>query len=161
MVQVRLLTSWGAKMLADEPVTRSTFAGRLQPISMPRPLSQWPQRIWSADDWQQIQRGFQARDMEQRWHVLTEGDIVYVHRSWTGYGIFAATFEPAVEGARRIVHVDVERDRERYQSIGDEDDSVTLEFVLSGSLLGENLPDLRERMLKSIRPATPADTPPD
>ena len=34
-------------------------------------------------------------------------------------------------------------------------------WVLSAVLLGENSPDLRERMLRSIRPAAPADTPSD
>jgi hypothetical protein len=147
-------------MPADEPVTRQVFSGHLQPISVPHPLSQLPQRIWQADAWERIQRGHRGRDMDERWDILTEGNIVYVHRSWTGFGIFAATFGLVADGGRRIVHVDVERDPERYRSAGEEDDCVTLEFVLSAVLLGETSAALRERMLKSIRRAPSTDTQP-
>jgi hypothetical protein len=147
-------------MLADEPVSRPDFSGHLQSISVPHPLSQLPQRIWRADDWERIQRGYRSRGMDERWDILIEGDVVYVHRSWTGFGIFAATFAPVPDG-RRIIHVDVERDPERYRSRGEEDDCVTLEFVLSAVLLGETSVALRERVLKSIRSDAPVSTQPD
>jgi hypothetical protein len=82
-------------------------------------------------------------------------------RSWTGFGVFAATFEPVPDGGRKIVHVDAERDPERYRSRSDADDCVTLEFVLSAILLGETSAALREQVLNSTRRGSPADTPPE
>lgn len=85
-------------MPADSRVTRSSFSGRLQPISVAHPISVLPGRIWSDDDWARIQRGFAARDMDDRWHILTEDNIVFLHRSWTGFGVFEATFAPVDGG---------------------------------------------------------------
>lgn len=133
-------------MLADEPVTRAMFGGQLHPISQPHRLSQVPQWVWSDEAWERFTHGLRARDMDERWHVITEGNVVYAHRSWTGFGIFAAAFEP-VPGGHRIIRVDVERDIERYRTRGDADDCLTLEFVLSTVLLGETSADLRGRIL--------------
>ncbi|MGW4348276.1 hypothetical protein ACWEL8_24825 [Streptomyces sp. NPDC004690] len=56
-------------------------------------MSELPQRIWSDEDWERIQRGYGAQDMDEKWNVFTEGEVVFFHRSWTGYGVFAATFD--------------------------------------------------------------------
>jgi hypothetical protein len=130
-------------MPADESVTRSTFSGRIQPISAPQPMPQLPQRVWSDDDWKQIQRGCASRDMDEKWAVFTEGDVVFVHRSWTGNGVFAATFAPVDGGGRRIASAVVERNSARYGSTDDAYDCVMLELVISALVLGESAPGLR------------------
>jgi hypothetical protein len=93
-------------MPADERVTRSTFSGRIQQISTPQSMPQLPQRIWSDDDWDQIQRGYAARDMDEKWNVFTEGEVVFLHRSWSGNGVFAATFAP-VDGVSPVPWLNV------------------------------------------------------
>src|SRR5687768_4316212 len=114
----------------DERVIRSMFSGRLLPISVRRPLPSVPRRNWSDEDWARIQLGYRSRDMDEKWDVLVEGSVVFLYRSWTGYGIFEATFARADEGGWRITEAVVERDQERYRSDDDGYDCVMLERLL-------------------------------
>ncbi|MET7290112.1 hypothetical protein [Streptomyces sp. NPDC005573] len=114
-------------------------------------MPQLPQRVWSDEDWEQIQRGYASRDMDEKWDVFVEGDVVFLHRSWTGYGLFAATFA-RVEGAGwRIVSAVVERDPERYGSTDDAYDCLLLELVIATIVLGEAAPDLRSQLVELTR----------
>ncbi|MET8828560.1 hypothetical protein ABZX40_22330 [Streptomyces sp. NPDC004610] len=136
-------------MSADEPIlTRSSFR-RLHPLSAPHPLSLPPARIWSDADWQIIRRGYQARDMDEKWNVFTEGDEVFLHRSWTGNGVFVATFTPAEGGGRRITRALVERDPARQRSTDDDHDRLMLELVLSAIVLGEPATELRAALVEA------------
>ncbi|MEU0492775.1 hypothetical protein ABZ249_26405 [Nocardiopsis sp. NPDC006139] len=138
-------------MSADERVTRSTFSGRIEPISDPRPMPRLPRRIWSDEDWERIRRGYASRDMDERWDVFAEGDVVFLHRSWTGHGIFAATFTPVDGGGRRISRAVVERDPERYGGADDDHDQLMLELVISAIVLGEPARDLRTKLVELTR----------
>ena len=136
-----------------ERLSRSSFR-RLQLISQPRPLSTLPTRIWSKEDWERIQAGYRARDMDEKWNVFAEDDVVYLHRSWTGHGIYEATFAPADGGSRRIAQADVEGDPERYRSADDEYSCVMLELVLSAIVLGEPAQQARDKLIALSRRAT-------
>ncbi|MEY9928605.1 hypothetical protein ABH926_003244 [Catenulispora sp. GP43] len=128
-----------------ERLSRSSFR-RLQPISKPRPLPLLPPRIWSEQDWERIQAGYRARDMDEKWNVFAEEDVVYLHRSWTGRGIYQATFSLADGGGYRIAQAVVEGDPERYRFADDEYDCVMLELVLSAIVLGEPAQKAREKL---------------
>src|SRR5690349_3149953 len=108
-------------MTGDTPLTRDSFR-RLQPINTPRLLPQLPDRVWTDEDWDRIRCGYRARDMDEKWNVFFEGDVLFVHRSWTGHGIYEASFARVAEGGRKIASAVVEGDRERYRSMGDEYD---------------------------------------
>lgn len=138
-------------MPADGRVTRSAFADRIQPISSPWPMSLLPRRIWSDDDWQRIQLGYCSRDMDEKWDVFAEGDVVFLHRSWTGHGIFEATFVPADGGGWRMAEAVVERDPDRYRGADDEYDCLMLELVLSAIVLGEAAQELRTKLVELTR----------
>lgn len=88
-------------MPTDEPVTRASLSRRLQPIVVPRPLSLLPDRIWSDEEWERIRLGYRARDMDEKWNVFAEGNVVHLHRSWTGHGVVEATFTPSTAAAGR------------------------------------------------------------
>jgi hypothetical protein len=49
-------------------------------------------------------------------------DVVFLHRSWTGHGIYEARFAPAEDGGQRIVRAVIESDRERYRAADEEYD---------------------------------------
>ncbi|MEV7286113.1 hypothetical protein AB0O01_16325 [Streptomyces sp. NPDC093252] len=126
---------------------------------MPRP----PARIWSDADWQVIRRGYRARDMDEKWHVFSEGDEVFLHRSWTGRGIYAATFAevaPAEGGGRRITRALVERDPARARPTDDDRDRLMLELVLSAIVLGEPATELRAALVELTRSESGADKTP-
>jgi hypothetical protein len=140
-----------AGMPADESVTRASFADRLQAIVAPHPMPLLPRRIWSDESWGRIRTGYRSRGMDEKWDVFAEGAFVFLHRSWTGRGIFEATFAPADGGGWRIAEAMVERDPERYRNQDDEYDCLMLELVLSAIVLGEPSPELRSKFVDLAR----------
>ncbi|MFF3879087.1 hypothetical protein [Streptomyces sp. NPDC001978] len=114
-------------------------------------MPQLPHRIWSDEDWERIQRGYASRDMDEKWDVFTEGEVVFLHRSWTGNGVFAATFAPVDGGGWRIARAVVERDPERYRGTDDDYDCLMLELVISAIVLGEPASDLRSKLVELTR----------
>jgi hypothetical protein len=81
--------------------------------------------------------------MDEKWNVFLEGDVLFMHRSWTGHGIYEASFARVAQGGRKIASAVVETDRERYRSTGDDYDRLMLELVISAIVLGEPPADLR------------------
>ncbi|MFE1264933.1 hypothetical protein ACFW5X_31005 [Streptomyces albogriseolus] len=114
-------------------------------------MPQVPLRVWSNENWERIRRGYASRGMDEKWNVFTEGEVVFLHRSWTGRGIYAATFAPVDDGGRRIVRAVVERDPKRYRGTDDDYDCVMLELVISAIVLGEPAADLRARLVELTR----------
>jgi hypothetical protein len=110
-----------------------------------------PRRTWSDDDWQRIQLGYFSRDMDEKWDVFAEGNVVFLHRNWTGRGIFEATFASAEGGGWQISAAVVERDRERYRGDDDEYDCLMLELVLSAIVLGELAQELGTKLVELTR----------
>ncbi|MEU8138515.1 hypothetical protein [Streptodolium elevatio] len=137
-------------MSVCEPVSRSSLK-RLEPIAAPSPMPVLPSRTWSDQDWERIQLGYRAQSMDEKWNVFAEDELVYLHRSWTGFGVFEATFAPVEGRGRRIVSAVVERDQDRYASTDDERDLVVLELVLSTIVLGEPAQELRTRLVELTR----------
>ncbi|MER5281616.1 hypothetical protein ABT025_38790 [Streptomyces sp. NPDC002809] len=123
-------------------------------------MPELPQRIWSDEDWKRIQLGYASRDMDEKWDVFTEGDVVFLHRSWTGNGTFAATFAPVGGGGGggwRIGSAVVERDADRYRGTDDAYDCVMLELVISAIVLGEPATDLRSKLVELVRRESGSD----
>ncbi|WP_174855671.1 hypothetical protein [Streptomyces rishiriensis] len=134
-------------MTAAAPLTRESFR-RLHPISTPRPVSQLPDRLWTDEDWDRIQRGYRARDMDEKWNVFVEGDVLFMHRSWTGHGVYEVSFAPAAGRGRSIASAVVEADGERYRSMGDEYDCLMMELIISAIVLGEPAAELRAGLVE-------------
>lgn len=169
-------------MAADTPLTRDSFE-KLNPVNAPGPLRELPERRWTDAEWARIRNGLRARSMEERWHVFAEGDTVYVHRSWTGHGIYEVTFVPAPapapapksapksapesgpesEGGWRIAAATVETDPQRYRSRGGEYERVTLELIFSVAVLGERADALlaRQKELLALPPEAQPPAPGD
>ena len=55
-------------------------------------------RAFSQEDYQRMQRGYIAKEMEQKWNIYLEGDWLYFCRSWTGYCIYQLRLEQIGEG---------------------------------------------------------------
>ncbi|MEW2625919.1 hypothetical protein [Streptomyces sp. NPDC048106] len=94
------------------------------PVVPPRPVHE--SVPGPEEDWELIQRGYASRDMDEKWDVFVEGEVAFMHRSWTGYGIFAVTFAPIDGDGWRIASAVVERDAERYGGTDDAYDCVTV-----------------------------------
>jgi hypothetical protein len=58
--------------VTEEPtVTRATLRGAL-PIVSPAPMTLLPSRVWTQEQWARIERGYQARSMDEKWNVFVE-----------------------------------------------------------------------------------------
>ncbi|MBU3067334.1 hypothetical protein KO481_38165 [Nocardia sp. NEAU-G5] len=133
----------------DAPLTRSSF-GKLHPIVTPQPLSQLPDRVWTVSEWDRIQRGCQSRSMDEKWDVFAEGDIVFMHRSWTGHGIYEVSFSSSATGGRKITSAAVETDPQRRRWRSDDFDRVMIELIISGVVLGEPALELRAAFAAAV-----------
>ncbi|MFB6724183.1 hypothetical protein ACFCV3_28655 [Kribbella sp. NPDC056345] len=135
----------------------------LKRMRWPRRMPEVPSRVWSDDEWRRIQLGYQAGAMEEKWTVFAEGQTVYCHRSWTGTGYFAVTFEPVERGGWRISQGRIARARSDLvrlflPSRRREDDAfnlVLLELVLSAIVLGEPARELRAKLEELGRKGAP------
>jgi hypothetical protein len=133
-------------MIEPSPVTRSSLH-RVSPIVAPMSVAVLPTRTWSDEQWERIKLGYEARGMDEKWNVFVEDEVAFLHRSWTGHGIFEASFSPVVGGGWRISAAAVESDPSRYRRSSDQYDRVMLELVLSGIVLGEPAVDLRAELV--------------
>ncbi|GCD99110.1 hypothetical protein EHYA_06822 [Embleya hyalina] len=92
--------------------------------------------------------------MDEKWNVFVEGDVLFMHRSWTGHGIYEASFAPVIGGGVRITSAVVESDRENYRSMGDEYDRLMMELIIGAIVLGEPAADLRAGLVELMARAS-------
>ncbi|WP_067537612.1 hypothetical protein [Nocardia crassostreae] len=133
----------------DAPQTRSSFR-KLHPIVTPKPLSQLPDRVWTMSEWNRIQRGCRSRSMDEKWNIFAEGEIVFMHRSWTGHGMYELSFAPSAAGGRKITSAVVETDPQRHRRISDDYDRVMIELIITDVILGEPARELRAALAAAI-----------
>lgn len=139
-------------MSETSPVTRASL-GKAFPIVAPVSMTLLPMRVWTEEQWERIKCGYRAQDMDEKWDVFVEDQVAFLHRSWTGNGIFEATFSPA-GGGWRISGAVVGAARAR--AVPAELNRVLLELVLCAVVLGEPAAGLRAEL---VRLSVPADCP--
>lgn len=127
-------------MSSGKRVTRSTL--QVLPILAPRALSAVPARIWSQGEWERIRLGYRSRTMDEKWEIFAEGNTLFMHRSWTGYGIYEVSFVEA-NGGFGIAEGVVESEGDRYRPRSDELEGVMVELMIRSLLLGETVTELR------------------
>jgi hypothetical protein len=107
----------------------------LIPVSSPEGIPS-PERCWPDRDWLRIACGHKAADMEDRWHAYVEGERLYLHRSWTGRGIYEAGFVREALGWH-ISDAVVEGDRRFYRRRDDAGETALLAALIDAVLLTE------------------------
>ena len=107
-------------------------------------------RRFSAEEMRRIRRGVLPEQMEDKWFAFFEDGKLYLHRSWTGYCNYVATFEADGDGARlngaevnrdpgQYLGTDPNADRERLLTLID---VVILRRPVHGNPAGEALLEL-------------------
>ncbi len=66
-------------------------------------------RTFSEKETEILRRGNIPREMEDKWFFYMQGDMLYAHRSWTGFCIYTVKFS---DGGKHLVTVN--RDRRQY-----------------------------------------------
>ena len=111
-----------------------------------------PERVWTDAEWERISAGVRSTMMEERWNLYADGDVVVLHRSWTGFRIFELTFSPVPGGGRRITSAVVEGDGVHYRARSDEHERLMVEIVLDSVVF-----EVRRRDLSAVYDALPFD----
>ena len=146
-------------MVDPADVSRGSLK-RVVAMVAPMPMAELPARVWRGDEWARIKLGYAAQDMDEKWNVFVEGQTAFLHRSWTGHGIYEASFTAVPDGGWRICAAVVESAPDRHRRGSDRRDRVMLELVLSAIVLGEPAADLRAELVALMKEASgPTDVP--
>ena len=82
-----------------------------------------------------IQKGLVPHQMEDKWFIFFENNMLYMHRSWTGFGMYQA--EIVKKGNDYVIHdFSVERKVDKYSNENDETDVEIFLNLIAGALLG-------------------------
>ena len=109
---------------------------KMEPLTIPQPIPP-PTRVWTDDEMGAIRRGYVPHIMDERWFIFMERNRLFAHRSWTGIGIYEATFAPT-EGGYVIESAVVTGDETKYRRSSDEAESRKLEVLMVSYLLQES-----------------------
>jgi hypothetical protein len=124
-------------------VTRDSLPRLLAlPAATPIPV---PARVWTDAEWEQIRLGHRARDMDDRWHAFVEDRRLFLHRSWTGAGVYEAEFA-AADGGWHITEALVAGDPSTYRRGADRYESMLLEYLIDAVLLQRHNDTLWQRL---------------
>ena len=119
-----------------------------QPVAIPP-----PNMLVSREEMQAIARGYSPMSMDDKWLAFMEGDRLFIHRSWTGYGQYEVKFA-AKESGFVITSARIESDPERgrgdfdpenFDPIRERDDLRDLIVHVSGEPMGPCLPTIVSR----------------
>ncbi|QNN46746.1 hypothetical protein H9L17_00685 [Thermomonas brevis] len=86
---------------------------KLKPMEGPR----WPLRcrhVFAIEDVLRLQAGLWPRDMDDRWAIWLDGDVLRCWRSWTGTCIYEARLTPHADGSATALMLDVLDEPETY-----------------------------------------------
>jgi ADP-ribose pyrophosphatase YjhB (NUDIX family) len=121
---------------AEEPVILAARADWKTEPMPERRAALATERVYTPAEMARIRRGLVPRAMEDKWFAFVEGDTLHLHRSWTGYQIYAVTFAPR-DGGSRIARVEANRDPSQYKQTDDEADARSLLALIDGLMLKE------------------------
>jgi 8-oxo-dGTP pyrophosphatase MutT (NUDIX family) len=94
------------------------------------------ERVYTPVEMARIRCGLVPREMEDKWFAFVEGDTLHLHRSWTGYQIYAVTFAPR-DGGSCIARAEANRDPSQYKQTDDEADVRSLLALIDRLMLNE------------------------
>ena len=121
--------------------------GHVSPIRKPVAIPP-PNMLISRDDMWAIAMEYEPIDMNDKWLAFMEDDRLFLHRSWTGHGIYEVTFAAKETGfvvtAARI-ESDPDRQRGDFDPIRERDDLRDLIVHVSGEPMPLLLPTIVSR----------------
>jgi hypothetical protein len=120
-------------MRQERKVGRDQFT-RLTRVAMAEVVPSPPRR-WSDEEWATICWGHWPRDMDDKWLAFVEDDRLFLHRSWTGFGVYEAQFVRGRDGWH-ITELLVSGDRSTYRRASDAYEALFVEAIIDDLLLG-------------------------
>jgi len=105
---------------------------RLHEISNPKRIPFAAE--YSRLEFEQIRLGLRPEEMEDKWFIFFEDNVLYLHRSWTGFCIYRVGFTESGEKFS-VTSVEVNRNEEQYKQSDDTYDARILGFLIDRLLL--------------------------
>ena len=98
-------------------------------------------RAFIVDEYEQLSYGFIPDCMDDHWFIYLdpEENVIYFHRSWTGFCIYKVRFERSGT-AYRVAEAFVNRDPDQYSGTDDDYDAALICFLIDKLLLGKETP---------------------
>lgn len=142
---------WGPDGPPDDAATRRSWSD-VAPIREPAAIPV-PNVVLSRAEMQSIARGYVPMDMNDKWFAFMEDDHLYLHRSWTGLGIYEVTFAAKDLGYTHetgfmITSARVESDQGVYKRDSDIGERERLRDLIT-HISGEPMPPLLPTLVQS------------
>ncbi|HMS73307.1 MAG TPA: hypothetical protein PKB03_09765, partial [Baekduia sp.] len=115
----------------DQPRTARRSDWQNEPMSSGHVLAY--DRSFTAEQTAYLRQGSVPSEMEDHWFVFMEGDLLHVHRSWTGYEMFQVRLVATDDGGSRVDEVRV---NDEHFNLGDEEAAIKRLATLLGRLAG-------------------------
>jgi ADP-ribosyl-[dinitrogen reductase] hydrolase len=115
----------------SEIATKDTWQN--QPIDNPKRIA--IDLHLTEKQFAKVTNGLIPQKMEDKWFIYYENDWLYLHRSWTGFGIYKAKLNKEPDGYS-ITEFWAERNQEKYRNEDDNTDIESLSFLIARGLLG-------------------------
>jgi ADP-ribosyl-[dinitrogen reductase] hydrolase len=96
------------------------------------------QRIFSLQELERIRLGLIPREMEDKWFIYYDHDILNIHRSWTGHHIFKISFQRQEDNTYTVSQTVVNRNKAQYNQQDNEYDILLVNYLIDRLLLGKN-----------------------
>jgi len=90
---------------------------------------------FTKDEFEKIKLGFRSHDMDQRWNILYEDNLLYIHRSWTGHCIFIGTVKGNQDCTGHLSHLTINGDGTQYQRVDTNEDVNTMLMIVGSHLI--------------------------
>jgi hypothetical protein len=91
-------------------------------------------RRFTPDEMKRIKRGLIPEQMEDKWFIFFDQDMLHFHRSWTGFCIYKAYFQKDGDGYI-LTHAEVNRDPDHYMETDDTRDQQMVSYLIDILLL--------------------------
>lgn len=99
--------------MSDTPVKRTDWHN-IQPMPENHAVV-YPSRLVFAERMERLKMGIKPETMEDKWFLFYENDVLYAHRSWTGYCIYELHFKALPNGSYQIEKLLINHDLTQYQ----------------------------------------------
>lgn len=97
------------------------------------------ERRYTAVEYSQMKNGLVPHEMEDKWFIFLENNVLYFHRSWTGNEIYRMEFVQQADDSVVVKHCLVNRDSEQYRFDTDDNDIQIVCFLIDRLLLRKDV----------------------
>jgi ADP-ribosylglycohydrolase len=97
------------------------------------------QRFFSPTEFERIRLGLIPKQMEDKWFIYYDNDVLNIHRSWTGYHTYKIFFKYQDDNTYKIIQTIVNRNKAQYNQQDNEYDISLVNYLIDRLLLGKNV----------------------